>query len=125
MHALELWQPTSLVLEDDYLCGLLIQEFFAILKWKAHVIADGDMLFPMMEKNEYALVVIDHVVPGKKGLDLVPLIKEHYQLPIIVATGLSDGEAFLSAGADLYFEKPFGMDEFQRGVLSLTGISVI
>jgi DNA-binding response OmpR family regulator len=110
----------SLVLEDDYLCGLLIQEFFAMLKWKTHVIADGDMLFPMMEEHKYALVVIDHVVPGKRGLDLVPLIKERYHLPIIVATGVPDGLPFLSAGADLYFEKPFGMEEFQRGVLSLT-----
>lgn len=115
-----MWRPTSLVLEDDYLCGLLIREFFVLLKWKTHIIPHGDMLLPTMERNDYSLVVLDHLVPGPKGLDLIPRIKAKYHIPVIVTTGIPDGMAFLSAGADLYLEKPFGMEEFHKGVLSLT-----
>ena len=67
--------------------------------------------------TEYDLVITDIRLPGVSGTELVAAVKSRWPTTqVVVITGLKDaqvaGEA-LSAGADRYLLKPFGMPELR------------
>jgi len=67
--------------------------------------------------TEYDLVVTEIRLPGVSGTELVAAVKSRWPMTqVLVITGLGDakvaGEA-LSAGADRYLLKPFGMPELR------------
>ena len=60
------------------------------------------------------LVITDIMLPGKNGLQLTDLIKQNYDIDIIVMTGYSENysyeEAINKGASDLVF-KPFRFEE--------------
>lgn len=60
------------------------------------------------------LVILDLGLPDQSGLDLIPLIRRDFSMPIIVLSVRSDEAGKVRAlelGADDYITKPFGMAE--------------
>lgn len=58
--------------------------------------------------------VIDLVMPGMDGLELIRRVREQSAVPIIVLSGIDDEQSKVQAlelGADDYMTKPFGVDE--------------
>lgn len=55
------------------------------------------------------IIILDHLLPGVKGIDALPVIKEKFpKAKIIVYSGQKDIELFsesINAGADLYIQK--------------------
>ena len=70
-------------------------------------------LFPEGVKA-YDLILLDLMLPGVMGEDLIRRIREKYEIPIIVIsakTGLEDRVNVLNMGADDYLTKPFEKEE--------------
>jgi len=62
----------------------------------------------------YDLVISDLMLPGLTGQEIVALIREKGQMPIIVISALSDPAEkveLFALGADDYLVKPFDLDE--------------
>ncbi|MCL2388472.1 MAG: response regulator transcription factor [Defluviitaleaceae bacterium] len=60
--------------------------------------------------NEYALVLLDIMLPEKNGLECLREIRKTSSIPVIILTArkeVFDKVAFLTAGADDYVTKPF------------------
>ncbi len=60
------------------------------------------------------LILLDLSLPDADGLDLIPAIREHVYVPIIVLSargGERDKVRALDLGADDYLTKPFGVEE--------------
>jgi DNA-binding response OmpR family regulator len=76
---------------------------------------DGSAGATAAVENEVDLVVLDLMLPGKSGLDVLATLREDRPgLPVIVLTALGEVEhrvAGLDAGAVDYLTKPFSLTE--------------
>ena len=78
---------------------------------------DGDAFWNALQKATPELVVLDVMLPGKDGVTLLKMMKEHDRfrdIPVIMATAKGteyDKIQSLDLGADDYLVKPFGIME--------------
>ncbi len=66
------------------------------------------------QSEPFDLVITDLMLPGLSGRDLVELIRENGNTPIIVVSALTsatDKVSLLGSGADDYLTKPFDLEE--------------
>ncbi len=105
-----------LVVEDDVQVRELVASYLA--KEGFSVTEAADVTDGIRElRSEYDVVVTDLRLPGGSGKDLVSATKSRWpDTQVLVITGVKDAgvaaEA-LSAGADNYLHKPFGMSELR------------
>ena len=75
------------------------------------VAADAEQASELLAKGSYDFAIIDHLLPGKSGAELVAAIRaepRHASMPTvgISVAGAEARDAFLAAGVDLYLNKP-------------------
>jgi diguanylate cyclase (GGDEF)-like protein/PAS domain S-box-containing protein len=74
--------------------------------------SDGPEALARIDQKEYGLVLLDHMMPGMTGIDVLRLLRATYspeQLPVIMVTALNDSEKIVEAiglGANDYVTKP-------------------
>ena len=103
--------------EDDP--GIRDIEIYALTSTglEAQGFADGSAFWDALQKKQPELVLLDVMLPGVGGLELLTRLKasERFRdLPVIMATAKaseSDKVCALDMGADDYLAKPFGMME--------------
>ncbi|MDK2986095.1 MAG: hypothetical protein PWQ96_1739 [Clostridia bacterium] len=94
-------------------------------KEKIHVDVanDGDAGLLFAEKQIYDVIVLDIMLPGKSGLDVLKTIrKEGDSTPVLLLTArdaVEDRVAGLDLGADDYLVKPFATQELLARIRSL------
>lgn len=75
-----------------------------------------------LEREPPSIALLDLVMPGVPGLDLLATIKRRLGIPIIVLSaraGESERTQALESGADLYLTKPFSPEELSGHVRRL------
>lgn len=81
--------------------------------------ADGHMALELLESDPPDLVVLDMMLPGVNGLDILRRIRASGSIPVIMLTARaeeSDRVAGLELGADDYVVKPFSPRELATRV---------
>ena len=110
-----------LVDDDEDLCGLL-KDYLIKQSYNVDVKSNGiDALLSMMKK-EYALIVLDIMMPMIDGFETLIKIRENSSVPVLMLTAKTDTEdkvKGLNLGADDYLTKPFELEEFGARVMSL------
>ncbi|PLX86185.1 MAG: DNA-binding response regulator [Desulfuromonas sp.] len=103
-----------LLVDDDLeLCDLLT-EYFASEGLETEVVNDGCAGADRALTGDYALVVLDVMLPGMNGFDALRKIREHSKVPVIMLTARGDDVdriVGLEMGADDYLPKPFNPRE--------------
>ena len=85
--------------------------------FQAKGFADGDALFEALKTEKLELIVLDIMLPGKDGVEILKEIRkdpETRKIPVIMATAKGtemDKIQGLDQGADDYLVKPFGVME--------------
>lgn len=104
-----------LLAEDDANLGLLLKEYLVAKGFDTTLCADGNEAFDAFEKSDYAICILDIMMPYKDGFTLAKNIREiNKDVPIIFLTAKSQKEDVLKGfkiGADDYITKPFSMEE--------------
>jgi len=80
---------------------------------------DGPSALRLLETAEFDLVVLDMMLPGVNGLDILRRIRSMGDMPVIMLTARSeesDRVAGLELGADDYVVKPFSPRELAARV---------
>jgi two-component system copper resistance phosphate regulon response regulator CusR len=76
---------------------------------------DGHEAAWMIDEQEFALIILDLMLPGRSGLELLEKIRrERAETPVMLITArdaVEDRVAGLDAGADDYLVKPFALEE--------------
>ncbi|TVY07035.1 response regulator transcription factor [Paenibacillus cremeus] len=102
-----------LVVEDDLSLLSAIQEIFQNEAFVADVASTGDEGYIKAEQSTYDLIILDVMLPGMDGLEIVRrLRKNKISTPIILVTAkdsVEDCVKGLDAGADDYVIKPFAV----------------
>jgi two-component system response regulator CpxR len=116
-----------LLIDDDVELCALMQEFFAARGIRIEAIHDGRRGLALAFGGSYDLILLDVMLPGLDGLELLRQIRRRSHVPIIMLTARTakaDRIAGLDAGADDYLPKPFEPEELTariRAVLRRVG----
>jgi DNA-binding response OmpR family regulator len=104
-----------LLIEDDPRIREIVERGLGARGFAVSTAADGAAGLELVRKLDVDLVLLDLVLPGRDGLDVLEDIREaRPRLPVIAVTALDDmGSKVggLDAGADDYVTKPFSVDE--------------
>src|SRR6266487_6796037 len=103
-----------LVVDDDVeLCGL-VQEYLTSEGFKSEAVHDGEQGLQRGLSGEYALVVLDVMLPGINGFEVLRRLRSVSKIPVLLlAARGEDVERIvgLEIGADDYLPKPFNPRE--------------
>ena len=83
---------------------------------------DGTTAVEMARQNNYSLIILDLMMPGKDGLQACQEIRTFSTVPIIMLTARSQRSDLLigfESGADDYITKPFDILELKARVRAL------
>jgi len=100
-----------LIVEDEYHIRHIISEYFNYKGVEVIECMNGHDALTKMDKN-VELVLLDIMMPGINGYEVCSRLKEHYSIPIIFISALSQEENQLKAyelGGDDYVTKPFSI----------------
>lgn len=115
-----------LVDDDVQLCNLLAERL-AGEGYAMETVHDGSRGLERALSMEYALVVLDLMLPGMGGLDILRRLRKVSPVPVLILTARgedSDRIRGLEMGADDYVPKPFNPRELIariRAILRRTG----
>jgi two-component system response regulator CpxR len=107
-----------LVDDDSELCELL-EEFFARRNIRLETVNDGRRGLARALDGEHDLLLLDVMMPGLDGFELLRLVRRQSHVPVIMLTARTtqaDRVAGLDAGADDYLPKPFGTEELMARI---------
>ena len=104
-----------LVVEDDRKVANFIQSGLAEEGYAVDVLRDGLMAGEQARAVDYDAVVLDLMLPGRSGFQVLRDIRARKaSLPVVILTAkdaLDDRIAGLDSGADDYMVKPFALAE--------------
>ncbi|MBW7452725.1 response regulator transcription factor [Paenibacillus sepulcri] len=117
-----------LVVEDDTSLLKVIRDVFESESFLTDGAATGDEGYYLAQQAIHDLIILDIMLPGMGGVEIVTLLRSQSMLaPIILLTAkdaVEDRVAGLDAGADDYLTKPFAVSELlarSRAVLRRRG----
>lgn len=103
-----------LIVEDEPRLAELHRDYLQQAGYQTHIIGDGELVLPWLQKNDPALILLDVMLPGKDGLEICKEIRVVSSVPIIMVTARVeeiDRILGLEFGADDYICKPFSPRE--------------
>lgn len=99
-----------LVVDDEKEIADLVEIYLTNENYQVIKTYDGTEVLEILKGNDISLVILDIMMPKIDGLTLCRLIREKYNIPIIMLSAKSmdmDKVLGLSNGADDYITKPF------------------
>jgi DNA-binding response OmpR family regulator len=111
-----------LVVDDEPLVREVVARYLERDGMRVTQVGDGDDAVRWLEVNEPSLVVLDVMLPGVDGLEILRMLRERGGVPVILLTALAeeiDRIVGLELGADDYVVKPFSPRELAIRVRNL------
>jgi len=103
-----------LVIDDDLELCELLNDYLAPEGFQVDTANDGERGVARALSGDQALVVLDVMLPGLNGFDVLRRIREESRIPVIMLTARGDDIdriVGLELGADDYLPKPFNPRE--------------
>ena len=99
-----------MIIEDDPELSLILTNY--LTKYDMEVIGAEDPYIglSLLTQHDFDLVILDLTLPGMDGLEMIPKIREHSMIPIIISSArddITDKVIGLERGADDYMPKPY------------------
>jgi DNA-binding response OmpR family regulator len=112
-----------LVIEDERKVAEFVARGLRDQRFAVDVVHDGQAGWEMAGTCNYDLIVLDLMLPGLSGLEVLKRIRRRgSQVPVLVLTaraGTAEKVENFEAGADDYLTKPFAFDELLVRVKAL------
>ena len=116
-----------LLADDDDLLRDLVKDVLEEEGYIVYAVGDGDTAIDVLwEHQDISLAVLDIMMPGADGMQVLKEIREKSDIPVLMLTALGDSGSELNAlrgGANDYVNKPFHYDillERIKNLLKLT-----
>lgn len=104
-----------LIIEDDQSVAELERDYLEMNGgFSCTLCSDGTEGLTLALNEEYALVIIDVMLPGLSGFEICRRLREVKDIPVIIISALADDidkVRGLGLGADDYMTKPFSPSE--------------
>jgi two-component system response regulator VanR len=99
-----------LVIEDDAAIRQLLEQFLSSQGFAVTTAVDGIDGLQLWNKDSYDLVISDVMMPNLTGHDVVRIIRQQSNVPVILLTALNEEHHQIEGfeiGTDDYMTKPF------------------
>jgi len=120
--------PEVLIVDDDRLLRTMVREALADVPCVVTEAADGDQGLAAIASRSPAVVLLDLVMPGKSGLEVLKALQGRGARPVVLVLSALDSEALvqkaLADGAQGYLPKPIhplDLRNLVRGALEGVG----
>ena len=103
-----------LVVDDESSIQDFIKRNLELRAFKVSLASNGLEALTLFEQHNFALIILDIMMPRMDGLEVCRRIRQNSIVPIIVLTALdeeADKITALDLGADDYLTKPFAIGE--------------
>ncbi|MEF2954780.1 response regulator transcription factor [Blautia sp.] len=109
-----------LIVEDDTSINALLKEALEKENYRCTQAFSGTEARMLLQMNSYSVVLLDLMLPGIPGEEVLKEIRKKGSTPVIVLTArdtIDDKVEYLKSGADDYITKPFNIQEVLARVL--------
>ncbi|WP_209123612.1 response regulator [Alkalihalobacillus sp. BA299] len=102
-----------LLAEDEEVLRMLVVDTLDDEGYTVDEATDGEEAYELIQKNDYALLLLDFMMPGMTGLEVIEKVRElpeKQNLKIMMLSAKNqqvDKEQVKLAGADYFISKPF------------------
>lgn len=99
-----------LIVEDDADISMVEEAYLESAGFETKIIAEGSSVGALLEKEQFDLILLDLMLPGKSGYEICREIRDQIDIPILMVTARTesvDKIRGLGLGADDYIAKPF------------------
>src|SRR6266545_5289628 len=99
-----------LVIDDDIELCEMVSEYLEPDGYKVESVHEGETGVQRALSGEHVLAVLDYMLPGMNGFEVLRQIRARSRLPIVMLTARGDDVnriVGLQMGADDYLPKPF------------------
>jgi len=114
-------KPDILLVDDEVNFLNALSQRFEARGFKADAVTNGEEALEKVKGKNYNIVILDLVMPGMGGIEVLKDIKKNYPaLPVIILTGQGTTEKAVEAmkeGAMDYMEKPADIDTLVKKTL--------
>ncbi len=103
-----------LIIDDDRELGSMLAEFLAPDHFDVTSSLSGEDGLAILGNDNFDLVILDIMLPGMSGIEVLKAVRQSSDTPIIMLTALGDDVdriLGLEFGADDYLSKPFNPRE--------------
>lgn len=108
-----------LIIEDDAGISGMIADYMKKEGYRSTVVHEGDRALAQFQAESYDLVLLDLMLPGRSGMDVLQDIRGVSRVPILIVSA-KDNEVEkalgLRFGADDYIAKPFSLIELSARI---------
>jgi DNA-binding response OmpR family regulator len=105
---------TALIIDDDEKLCRLLGQYLMDNGFRTVHLGDGSNVLKTLSIESPDIVILDIMLPGKDGLEVLKEIRRNHTLPVIMLTAKGDDTdriVGLELGADDYLPKPFNPRE--------------
>ena len=118
-------KKSILIIDDDERLRELLQEYLSEKNFKIYQSDDFTSGKEILEYFIFDLIIVDRMMPSGDGIDLINIIKEKNNTPVILLTAMGESEnkiKGLKVGADDYVSKPFEPEELYLRIVNLLNL---
>lgn len=111
-----------LLIDDDAELGELLQEYLAMEGFEVEVAGDGETGLAKASTGDFALVLLDVMLPEINGFEVLRRLRQTSSVPVIMLTARGDSVdkvLGLEHGADDYIPKPYHHHELVARIRAL------
>ena len=116
-----------IIIDDDRDLGAMLSEFLAPDHFRVDAFTTGEAGLAGLQEKNFDLAILDIMLPGMNGIDVLKEIRKTSDIPVIMLTARGDDVdriLGLEFGADDYIAKPFNPRELLariKAILRRTG----
>ncbi len=111
-----------LIVEDEKGIATMEQNYLKKAGFETTIAYDGSEAIDLFYKNDFDLVILDLMIPKLSGEQVLLIIRENSNIPVILVTAKVNESDVLSgfrSGADDYIKKPFSGNELVERVKAI------
>ncbi|MEQ8207793.1 MAG: response regulator transcription factor [Woeseia sp.] len=111
-----------LLIDDDRQLATMLSDFLRPDKLKLTTCDNGEDGLDLLRTEKFDLVILDVMLPGISGLDVLRKLRQDSEVPVIMLTARGDDVdriVGLEIGADDYLPKPFNPRELSARIKAI------
>lgn len=111
-----------LIIDDDVALCELVSEYLEPLGFQVEAVNRGDTGVKRALQGEHSIILLDVMLPGLNGFDVLRLIRAQSKTPVLMLTARGDDVdriVGLEIGADDYLPKPFNPRELAARIRAI------
>jgi two-component system, OmpR family, response regulator BaeR len=110
----QIMQKKILIIENDADIVEALNKYYGDAGYEVLILESGDRVISEVRHNHHDVILLDFMIPGEEGLEIIKEIRSFSNIPIIMLSSRTeeiDRLLCLELGADDYICKPFSPRE--------------